>query len=184
MADRIEVPTGVASLASTEHYDGPKPGRISVNGPSSREEQIQAAAARLRDQVRVYADMIKQGDRLGVIVPRRADRDLVHTALENDPELQGLSQVVRARDGTEEDRELDTALDPDCQILILTAHGAKGLEFRGVQWLFSDDLKGVYTPEVYYTVVTRAKTSLDMYFSGSLPDQLAKAYAPKDKGIW
>jgi hypothetical protein len=150
----------------------------------SRNEQIKAAAARLRDQVRVYADLIKQGDRLGVIVPRRADRELIHQSFESDSSLQGMSQVVRARDGTNEDREFDTALDPERPILILTAPGAKGLEFRGVQWLFSDDLKGIYTPEMYYTVITRAKTSLDVYFDGSLPDQLAKAYAPKDEGIW
>lgn len=184
MADRIQVPTGVASLASTEHYVGPKPGRISVNGPLARHDQIEAASARLRDQVRVYADMIKQGDRLGVIVPRKADRDLVYKAFEQDDELEGLSQIVRARDGSDDDRNFTTALDTERPILILTAQGSKGLEFRGVQWLFSDDLKGVYTPELYYTVVTRAKTSLDIYFDGTLPDQLAKSHASKDESMW
>lgn len=184
MADRIQVPTGVPSLASTEHYDGPRPGRISVNGPMPRAEQLASATARLRDQVRVYSDMIRQGDRLGVVVPRQADREAAYDAFEADPGLTGRSQVVRARDGSAEDRQFDTALDPDKPILIVTAQGSKGLEFRAVQWLFADDLQGVYTPEVYYTVVTRAKTSLDIYYNGNLPDQIAKAHAPEEKDIW
>ena len=149
-----------------------------------RANQIEAAATRLRDQIRVYGDMIRQGDRLGVIVPRQADRETVHNAFEQLPDLQGKSQIVRARDGTEEDRQFNTALDPDRPILILTAQGSKGLEFRALQWLFSDDLKGIYTPEVYYTVVTRAKTSLDIYYDGTLPDQIAKAYSSKSDNMW
>ncbi len=179
MADRIQVATGVTSLAATQHYVGPTPGRISAEGPLARAAQIAAASARLRDQVRVYEDLIQQGDRLGVIVPRRDDREEVFKIFEQDPNLSGRSQVVRARDGTAEDRSFQTSIDTTKPILILTAQGAKeGLEFRAVQWLFSDDLQGVYTAEVYYTVVTRAKTSLDIYYTKNLPTQIAKAYSP------
>ncbi len=127
--------------------------------------------------------MIAGGDRLGVIVPRKRDRETIHNALEATPELRGRSQIVRARSGDQDD-DHDTALDPNKPILIVTAQGSKGLEFRAVQWLFSDDLEGLYTPEVYYTVVTRAKTSLDIYYEQSMAEQIAKAYAPEDKDIW
>lgn len=182
MADRIQVPTGVKSLADTSHYVGPKPGRIDDHS-LSRAGQVAGAIAALKDQVRVYADMIAGGDRLGVIVPRKRDRQIVLDAFEATPELRGRSQIVRARSG-EKDDDHDTALDPSKPILIVTAQGSKGLEFRAVQWLFSDDLENLYTPEVYYTVVTRAKTSLDIYYENSMAEQIAKAYAPEDKDIW
>lgn len=182
MADRIQVATGGKSLADTSHYVGPTPGRIDDHA-LSRAGQIEKAIATLKDQVRVYGDMIASGDRLGVIVPRKRDREIVLNALEATAELRGRSQVVRARSGDQDD-DHDTALDPNKPILIVTAQGSKGLEFRAVQWLFSDDLEGLYTPELYYTVVTRAKTSLDIYYETSMAEQIAKAYAPEDKDIW
>lgn len=184
MADRIQVPSGVDSLTSTQQYEGPTPGRISVEGPLSRAAQMEAAASRLRDQIRVYGDLIRQGDRLGVIVPRKDDREALHTAFQRDAALRDRSQIVRARDGSTEDRSFVTALDLERPILIVTAPGAKGLEFRAVQWLFSDDLERVYTPEIYYTVVTRAKTSLDIYYTNKMPEQIAKAYTPPEADIW
>jgi DNA helicase IV len=184
MADRILTPTGGNALAATAHYEGPAPGRISVEGPHSPDQQITLACERLRDQVRVYADLIAQGDRLGVVVPRKADRDDVFAALEADPSLRGKSQIVRARDGSEGDRHT-TAIDVDRPILILTTQGVKGLEFRALQWLFADKDEKYATPERVYTVVTRAKTSLDIYYTARMPQQIAKSYSPpSDGGIW
>lgn len=184
MADRIQTTAGGSSLAATSHYQGPTPGRIKVEGPFTRDEQISQARDVLRDQVRVYADLIAQGDRLGVIVPRQTDRDALYQAFEDDEFLHGKSQIVRARDGSSNDTHT-TAIDRERPILILTAQGAKGLEFRSVQWLFSDDLGKYATPEKCYTVVTRAKTSLDIYFTDRMPEQIAKSYSPPASGgIW
>jgi hypothetical protein len=184
MADRILIPAGGNALAATAHYDGPTPGRITVDGPYSADRQIELACERLRDQIRVYADMIAQGDRLGLVVPRKADRDEVYSAFEADPALRGKSQIVRARDGSGGDQHV-TAIDIDRPILILTAQGVKGLEFRALQWLFADKDQKYATPERVYTVVTRAKTSLDVYFTSNTPQQIAKSYAPpSDGGIW
>ena len=184
MADRILTPTGVKSLSETEHYEGPRPGRISVSGPMPREEQLSSAAAVLKDQIRVYGDRIRDGDRLGVIVPRKADREAALEAFENIPELAGRSQILRARNGGSDDRDYVSALDRSRPILIVTAQGAKGLEFRGVQWLFSDNLETIYTPEIYYTVVTRAKTSLDIYYTRKIPDQIAQSFSKPAASIW
>ena len=103
MADRIQVAQGGERLAATSHYDGPKPGRIAVTGPISRDAILERAANGLRDQVRVYADLIAQGDRLAVIVARKEDREVVFDYLESDPELAGKSQIIRARTGEEDD---------------------------------------------------------------------------------
>ena len=52
-----------------------------------------------------------------------------------------------------------------------------GLEFRTVHWLFADKLSNYHKDEDYYTVVTRAKTSIDVYYTTSLPAVLAGAHA-------
>jgi len=184
MADRIQTTADGSGLAATSHYDGPKPGRVTANGPLTREQQIAVAAERLKDQLRAYGDLIAQGDRLGVIVPRRGDREAVFAALDVYPSLKGKLQIVRARSGAEGDSGYDPAFDPSCAIAILTEAGSKGLEFRASHWLFCDEQQHRRTPEIYYTIVTRPKTSLDLYFKSDLPATLAKAYAPPSIADW
>jgi superfamily I DNA/RNA helicase len=181
MADRIMVAQGGATLSATEHYNGPRPGRIDIAGPISRDQILREAAEKLRDQIRAYADLIQQGDLLGVIVARRDDRNVIQNYLEGDSELEGRSQIVRARTGR--DDEHDPSIKPNAPICILTIQGCKGLEFRAVHWLFCEELQGYHDAEHYYTVVTRAKTSLDLYYSGNLPQVLARAHAPR-QDLW
>ena len=50
-------------------------------------EQLNVAAERLTQQVRVYADLLAQGDRIGVIVARRDDREVVFSHLSQNPNL-------------------------------------------------------------------------------------------------
>jgi hypothetical protein len=182
MADRILIPRGGGSLSSTTHYDGPRPGTINTHGPLARERQLEAAAAKLKEQVRVYAGLIQQGDRLGVIVARTDDRDAVFEYFEGDTDLAGKSKVIRSRG--EEDGNYQPSFDPDIPICIVTVQGCKGLEFRSVHWLFSEELSRHHENEHYYTVVTRAKTSIDIYFTTELPQTLARAYAPARGKLW
>lgn len=182
MADRIMNAQGGANLATTQHYVGPTPGRIEAEGPISRDDQMRSAAAKLRDQIRVYADFIKSGDRLGVIVPRVRDRQALFEYLESDRSLAGKSQIIRSR--SLDDSSHSTEFDGSIPICILTVAGCKGLEFRAVHWLFCDDLSWYHTTEHYYTVVTRAKTSLDLYYEGALPQDLARSYSPMDPNLW
>jgi superfamily I DNA/RNA helicase len=184
MADRLQVAQGGDGLAATSHYDGPKPGRIESHGPLERLAQVAKCSEQLKDQVRVYADLIKQGDRLGIIVPKKIDRDSVLAELEKIPELEGKAQIIRANTGQEADRHYNPSFDPECPISIMTVPASKGLEFRAVHWLFCDSLTKHYSLEHYYTVVTRAKTSLDLYFANALPQDLARSYAPRTGTIW
>jgi len=181
-ADRILTPTSGKSLASTGHYVGPRPGTIDVHGPLSREEQLEACTRKLTHQVRVYGDLIKGGDRLGVVVARTADREIVWNHFEQDPVLVGKSKIIRAKE--DEEDTYDPSFDPDVPICIVTVKGCKGLEFRAVHWLFTEELSWHQNHEHYYTVVTRAKTSLDLYFKEALPEVLAGAYAPPVQDIW
>ena len=176
VADRILVPHGGETLASTCHYNGPSPASVTVQpNPQTPIEQLNAATERLKQQVRVYADLLEQGDRIGVIVARRDDREAVLEHLYQDSSLRDMVQIVRAREAEETD--YDPALEPDRPICILTVKGCKGLEFRTVHWLFADELSYHHGDEDYYTVITRAKTSIDVYYTESLPDVLARAHA-------
>lgn len=181
-ADQIMTAQGSGKLCETEHYRGPQPGRVSVSGPLSRQEQLSKLAERLRDQIRAYADLIQAGDYIGVIVAKRDDREIVFNYLEACKELKGKSQIVRARSSAEDDHI--PTIRSDRPICILTVGGCKGLEFRAVHWLFCEELSRHHKPEHYYTVVTRAKTSVDLYYEYCLPQELAGAAPPSPGGIW
>jgi superfamily I DNA/RNA helicase len=184
MADRIKPTESGTSLSSTSHYTGPKPGKVDQHGPMSRRQQVNECIELLKEQLRAYGDFIQQGDRLGIVVPKKIDRDFVLKHINSDKDLVGKAQIIRAKSGDSEDRDFDPSFDPDCPISILTEKGSKGLEFRTVHWLFCDEVQIYKSSELYYTVVTRAKTRLDMYFSKDLPDTLARAYAPAAPAEW
>ena len=174
-ADRVRVPQTGESLESTCHYNGPTPATVGVQPVAQTEvDQLNHTAKRLKEQVRVYSDWIAAGDRIGIIVARRTDRDKVLEHLEQDSDLRGKVQIVRASESGE---TRDPTLNRTQPIWILTVKGCKGLEFRTVHWLFSDELMHHHKNEDYYTVITRAKTSLDIYYTKSLPEVLARAHS-------
>ena len=183
VADRILKPQVGASLESTCHYNGPEPASVTIqNNPQTRYEQLKAATSRLKQQIRVYEDFLNQGDRVGLIVARTDEREEVFNHLSQESALQNMVQVVRARGVGETDH--DPALDPERPICILTVKGCKGLEFRTVHWLFADSLSHLHSDEEYYTVVTRAKTSIDIYYTSKLPETLARAHAEDRVHPW
>ena len=182
VADRILRPQGGGTLEESCQYNGPRPGSVNVHGPLTKRQQLEAAADTLKSQIRVYGDLIGEGDRLGVIVARREDRDLVFSFLERDNELKGKAQIIRAPEPDDED--YSPSFDQDVPISILTVKGCKGLEFRAVHWLFCEELQHHHDTETYYTVVTRAKTSIGLYHSTNLPQELAGAYAPDEDDLW
>jgi superfamily I DNA/RNA helicase len=184
VADRILTPHNGGSLEATCHYDGPRPGRVDIIGPHSKEGQLDLCGATLKNQIRVYSGLIQQGDRLGVIVARKEDRDRVYDYFEDDAELSGKSKIIRARGSEDDEGDYDPAFEPDKPICILTVQGCKGLEFRALHWLFCEDNSFYHSVEHYYTVVTRAKTSIEIYFTRRLPQEIARAYAPPGRPSW
>jgi superfamily I DNA and RNA helicase len=183
VADRILLPPSGTSLVSTAHYSGPKPATVTFQPQAlTKDRQLEITAGRLQDQIRVYGDLIRQGDRLGVVVARRDDRDVVFNYLESVPALAGKSKVIRAKEDRSDN--YDPSFDSDAPICILTVKGCKGLEFRAVHWLFADDLGHHHKPEHYYTVVTRAKTSLDVCYTNALPQTLARAHSSSGVMEW
>jgi superfamily I DNA/RNA helicase len=68
---------------------------------------------------------------------------------------------------------------PQGAIVLLTAHSAKGLEFRCVHLPFADGVKSFELQrKLAYTMVTRAKTDLSIYYRpGKLPGYWEQAIA-------
>ena len=183
VADRILLPPNGKSLESTEHYNGPKPATVAIQRQAlSKDRQLEIAVERLQEQLRVYGDLIRQGDRLGIIVARKNDREVVFNFLEAIPALAGKSKIIRSR--IDRDEDYKPSFDQEAPICIITVKGCKGLEFRAVHWLFADELSHHHKPEDYYTVVTRAKTNLNVYYTKALPQILARAYSDSGVAEW
>lgn len=183
MADRILRPVSGSNLSDTSQYNGPKPATIFIaDSPTSEINQMSITATKVKDQIRVYSNFIQQGDRIGIIVAKIDDRDKVFEFFENDPILSGKSKIIRAR--TEGDDFYDPSFDDDRPVCIVSVQGCKGLEFRAVHWLFCDQNSYWHTPEHYYTVVTRAKTALDIYYNTNLPHELARSYSNPTRKMW
>jgi ATP-dependent exoDNAse (exonuclease V) alpha subunit len=53
-----------------------------------------------------------------------------------------------------------------------------------VHWLFADEYTNHLTRERAYTVVTRAKSSLTVYYERELPDYIAGAIPPAARGLF
>jgi superfamily I DNA/RNA helicase len=102
--------------------------------------------------------------------------------LEDDVELNGMAQIIRAREPDEEN--YNPAFDLGVPISILTVKACKGLEFRAVHWPFCEQLQQYHDNETYYTAITRAKTRIDLYYSSNLPQTLAGAHAPAKDDLW
>lgn len=183
VADRILNSSGAIGLTSTGHYHGPRPGRFETHGPLDRGSQVRVCVETIKSQLRSYSDLIDRGDRIGIVVAKQEDREYVFDLLEADPHLLGKSKIIRARNGSRFD-EYEVGFDDDSSIAIVTVKGCKGLEFRAVHWLFCDELNWAHSNEHYYTVITRAKTEMDVYYTDTLPTAIASAYSSPSSDIW
>jgi superfamily I DNA/RNA helicase len=65
------------------------------------------------------------------------------------------------------------------RVFVVTCHSAKGMEFRAVNIVAAERMyKGpLGRRTLQFTAVTRAKTSLRVYFTGKLPAAMATAFA-------
>nr|WP_255632028.1 ATP-binding domain-containing protein [Rhodoferax sp. U2-2l] len=116
--------------------------------------------AQINDQRFAYPDEL-----IGILCPRNEELDAVHTGL------------VRAGLGTSITRANSRNFDPTFPIWLSTLTAAKGLEFRALHIAGLDYLcrMGGVQKKLIYTGITRAKTSLTMYWHKSIPGYLESA---------
>lgn len=117
---------------------------------------------RLSVQLRAYPD-----EMLGVISPGRDTALRIWERL-MDSDLAALAVLQIGGD--------HSPFEPEKRICVATVHSAKGLEFRALHVAECNQFAGkAYERNMAYTAITRAKTSLSLYFSEPLPGYLEKA---------
>jgi superfamily I DNA/RNA helicase len=135
------------------------------------EEQVRRIIAALKIQLTAYRD-----DLLAVAAPRIADRDFLRAELEKSdlaPQI-----LPHRKSGSD---------DPNQRIYIAHLREIKGLEFRTIHLGLMQHLHklGPNQKRIAYTAITRAKTTVSIYFTGKMPGYLEQAQvaveAPKPK---
>jgi superfamily I DNA/RNA helicase len=154
-------------LAPKSQYDEASKPSV-VNPPFERkdiDEEVDAMLPQLIAQLKAYPDEL-----LGIVCPKRTDAIRVWELLESSSlatnAVLQLSGQYRPFSST-------------TRLCVCTLHAAKGLEFRTLHMVgcssfmkFSGNRRNLV-----YTAVTRAKTSLSVYYSGRIPAFLEQALA-------
>lgn len=131
-------------------------------------EQIVSVAATLRSQLDVWPDEL-----LGVITPRIDDLMAVAEGLTAELAKHGLQDRLCVQSIVDGYQPINSAQP----IWLSTIHSSKGLEFRCLHMVGMDSASrfGPAQKRLVYTAITRAKTSLILYYETTLPPYLGGA---------
>lgn len=147
--------------ANSNYDEATFPSTVDIFSATSLEAQVAVSIPRIQTQLLAYP-----GEMIGVICPRVEDLDRAKEALETAP----FSDQLHVQRGGSY-----SAFSTDRRVVLSTAMGAKGLEFRAVHILAAEKLKNFRTQRnLTYTSVTRTKTSLSVYHEGSLAGYFEK----------
>jgi DNA helicase IV len=155
----IDKPEG---MEATSNYDEATfPSTVDVFGNITLKDQIESAVPRIETQLQAYP-----GEMIGLICPRLVDLDEAKLYLESSTIADYLHVQRSGAYG---------AFSPERNVLLSSAVGAKGLEFRAVHVFAAEKLKRFQTQKnLTYTSVTRCKTSLSIYHDGDLAGYFEK----------
>jgi superfamily I DNA/RNA helicase len=150
-------------LAPTSNYDeGSRPSSVEHVPCSDIDEQAARIIERLTVQLKAYPDEL-----LGVVTPRREELSRIWENIAKSP----LRSVAVVQGGGE-----NVSFDKKTRVCVCTFHAAKGLEFRGLHMAGCEFIRRFpYQRNMTYTAVTRAKTSLSLYYADDTPGFLEKA---------
>jgi superfamily I DNA/RNA helicase len=161
-ADAVGKAAGLDPVENSCNYRG---AMSSVKFIECTDDEAQAAQiiATLGAQLTAYPD-----EMLAVAAPRKADRDFLRGRMEASPLAPNL--LPHRACGTD---------DPAQRIYVANLMEIKGLEFRAVHLGMMQHLHrlGENQKRIAYTAITRAKTSLCVYFWGKIPGYLEQAQA-------
>lgn len=166
VADGLSItdPDGHGMLDSCNYDHVRYPDSVELLRAHSLDAQVDRCIDVLKSQLAAYPGAI-----LAVLAPRRSDVDAIWSRLEHDPELADVIVRANARDGFD--------LTGGERIVVGTIHAAKGLEFRCVHLLATEELScfAERLRNVAFVAVTRARTSLRVYYSGRLDAEVESA---------
>lgn len=153
-------------LTPTCMYDERRfPSSVSADQCASLEEQVRKTITAVEVQMKAYPDEF-----IGILCASRKSLKDVWAQVQRS-NIANRSVVQSAEDGY-------VQFEADKPICVCTIHGAKGLEFRAVHMLDCENIKkSALNRHIAYTGMTRAKTSLNFYYSNPLPPYLGSALA-------
>lgn len=158
-----------APMEPSSHYpEAAKPSSVEYyECREGIEQQCKIVVSKLETQLHAYPREL-----IGIICPRHEELEAIRSFLERSP-LSKLCVYQDAKRGY-------APFDDDHPICIATVHGSKGLEFTALHMLACETFRiGFYNTNrsMTFTAITRAKTSLSIYYSGDIYGYLQKALA-------
>ena len=168
VADRLMPPVdGNETLEATSNYNPKTQGESSAKMHSYPNRDVQFE--RMVELIRIQLDAFK-GDTIGVICGKK-DTCKELSQRFNDTDLK---ESVCAH-GVDE----GASFSMNRPIHILTIHAAKGTEFRAIHIYGAEELANYpfNRTTLNYTAVTRAKTALNVYRTGTTNNRLENAFA-------
>lgn len=159
-ADAVATAAGLPAIEDNCNY-GAGEGRVEFLSCADAEEQAGQIIDRLQVQLTAYP-----GELLGVLAPRKADRDFLRAKIEASAVADYL--LPNRESGSD---------DPRRRVYVAHLLEVKGLEFRAAHLGLMESLSrlGPNQKRIAYTAITRAKTSLSIYHSGTIPGYLEQA---------
>lgn len=167
VADVVYPPEpGLPTLLQRCQYDEKLPSTAEPVQCASIEEQAERLVENVRLQLKSYP-----GESVGVLLPtfKHGVLDAVSEALD----ASEFSELVEYHG--EDGRDFPEGK----RVFVLTCHSAKGMEFRAVNLIAAERMASgnLGRRTLIFTTVTRAKTSLRVYYTGKLPATLATAFS-------
>lgn len=148
--------TTFEAISPSSNYDEEsRPSTVSGHRCVSLDEEIDRVFGKLDDQLDAYPEEL-----IGIISPSRAAIQRVWDRI-----CRSKYSAIASYQGDGE----HLLFDGEVRLCVATLHSAKGLEFRALHVVSSEAFRGRPLPRgLAFTAATRAKTSLDLYYSGPL----------------
>ncbi len=164
LADAIGKDTdNYAPMLPTSNYDNEaRPSTVDHVRCPNLKNQSERIISRLDAQLKAFPDEL-----IGILCPTNDEVDVLWEAITASPYANRAMLQKSGEHGS---------FTPDKTIVVGTIHSAKGLEFRSLHIAAAESLKKFqYQRNIAYTAVTRAKTSLSIYYTANIPGYLEKA---------
>lgn len=168
VADKALQPANAANRlgANCNYREDEQQSRARLTEFATRDAQFVAMHGSIARQLRTYP-----GEGIGVIVPRTFLLQELKEKFANAEPLQG---GVAFHDEEAEEHSFSSGKN----VHVIALKSSKGAEFRAVHLYGLEELKYPQVRrELIFTAVTRAKTSLDGYFTGKVLGSVSSAFA-------
>lgn len=159
-ADAVGKAAGISPILDTCNYKGPE-SKVQFFNCASDDEQIKRIIEALTVQLTAYPEEL-----LAVVGARKQDLDYLRGQLE----ASKLAPLILPHRSSGSD-------DPNQRIYVAHLREIKGLEFRTIHLALMQHIHRLRENQkrIAYTAITRAKTTVSVYFTGKIPGYLEQA---------